>query len=187
MGPRFEPWQFRTDEKEKYADYKEYAVLFGGSLQVVRRVEDLVAERRVAATVMSINWVEAGRGLPALCLLVRHECGRGRLVAIGARSVTHELLFGPGLVATCRYCGAWSCIDAEGVLPVGVALNWVIVTTVAAQFIFTFMLPFIGGRRNSAQLGERAEVGRRICTGRLARSHSTNNRSARRRQSDLDH
>ena len=101
MGPRFEPWRFCTAEKENYADYKEKAVLLGGSLQVVRRVEDLVAERRVAATVMSINWVEAGRGLPALCLLVRHERGRGRLVAIGARSITHELLFGPGLVATC--------------------------------------------------------------------------------------
>ena len=124
MGPRFEPWQFRTDEKENYADSKGYAVvLFDGSLHVVRRVEDLVAERRVAATVISINWVEAGRGLPALCLLVRHERGRGRLVAIGARSVTHELLFGPRLVATCRYCGAWPCIDAEGVLPVDVALN----------------------------------------------------------------
>ena len=101
MGPRFEPWQFRTDEKENYADSKGYAVLFGGSLQVVRRVEDLVAERRVAATVMRINWVEAGRGLPALCLLVRHERGRGRLVATVAWSITHELLFGPGLVATC--------------------------------------------------------------------------------------
>jgi hypothetical protein len=101
VGPRFEPWRFCTAEKENYADYKECAVLLGGSLQVVRRVEDLVAERRVAATVMSINWVEAGRGLPALCLLVRHERGRGRLVAIGARSITHELLFGPGLVATC--------------------------------------------------------------------------------------
>ena len=102
-----------TDDKENYADYEWFFILVGGSLQVVRRVEDLVAERRVAATVMRINWVEAGRGLPALCLLVRHECGRGRLVATGARSVTHELLFGPGLVATCRYCGAWPCIDAE--------------------------------------------------------------------------
>ena len=103
MGPRFEPWQFRTDEKENYADSKAKAVLLGGSLQVVRRVEDLVAERRVAATVMSINWVEAGRGLPALRLLVRHEraCGRGRPVATGARIITHELPFGPGLVATC--------------------------------------------------------------------------------------
>ena len=184
VGPRFEPWQFRTDEKENYADYKGYAVLFGGSLQVVRRVEDLVAERRVAATVMRIKWVEAGRGLPALCLLVRHECGRGYLVATGAPRITHELLFGPGLVATCRYCGAWPCIDAEGVLPVGEALN---TTMFAHVIIFAFTIPFIGGRRNSAQLGERAEVGRRICTGRLAHSHSTNNRSARRRQSDLDH
>ena len=41
MGPRFEPWQFRTEEKENYADYKEFAVLVGGSLQVVRRVENL--------------------------------------------------------------------------------------------------------------------------------------------------
>ena len=77
MGPRFEPWRFRTEEKENYADYKWYCILVGGSLQVVRRVEDLVAERRVAATVMRINWVEAGRGLPALCLLVRHGTNVG--------------------------------------------------------------------------------------------------------------
>ena len=105
MGPRFEPWRFRTEEKENYADYKCSAMHLGGSPHVVRRVEDLVAERRVAATVMSINWVEAGRGLPALRLLVRHEraCGRGRPVATGSpsRSITHGLHFGPGLVATC--------------------------------------------------------------------------------------
>ena len=160
-------------------------------LQVVRRVEDLVAERRVAATVKRINWVEAGSRLPALCLLVRHERGRGRLVATGALPITHELLFGPGLVATCRYFGAWPCIDAEGVLPVGVALTVTFKLELPSNLelpsSFTSRIPFIGGRRNSAQLGERAEVSRRICTDRLGRFHSTNNRSARRRQSDLDH
>ena len=89
MGPRFEPWRFCTAEKENYADYKECAVLLGGSLQVVRRVEDLVAERRVAATVMSINWVEGKPGAG----FQHFVCWSGTNVGVAA--LLHESEHGP--------------------------------------------------------------------------------------------
>ena len=36
VGPRFEPWRFRTEEKENYTDYKCSAMHLGGSPHVVR-------------------------------------------------------------------------------------------------------------------------------------------------------
>ena len=36
VGPRFEPWRFRTEEKENYTDYKCSATHLGGSPHVVR-------------------------------------------------------------------------------------------------------------------------------------------------------